>query len=85
VSSILNISLNPAVSSFDKLPSITYKYRQVKKCITTSIYCKIRKLISALTLRAIFFSLFIVENCFNRLGTTESRGMSGATPTQTQG
>lgn len=33
-----------------------------------------------LTLRAIFFSLFIAENCFIRLKTAESRGLSGATP-----
>jgi hypothetical protein len=80
------ISLNPEISSSNKLLSITYKQGQIKKCITTSIYFKIKKLISALTLRAIFFSLFIVENCFNRLRIAESRGLSGATPsTQTQG
>lgn len=33
-----------------------------------------------LTLRAIFLSLFIAENCFKRLKTAESRGLSGATP-----
>ena len=39
-----------------------------------------------LTLRAIFFSLFIAENCFNLVKTAGSRGLSGATPsTQTQG
>jgi hypothetical protein len=44
------------------------------------------QLISALTLRAIFFSFFIAENCFSQLRTAESRGLSGATPsTQTQG
>lgn len=35
---------------------------------------------------AIFFSLFIAENCFKRVNTAESRGLSGATPsTHTQG
>lgn len=31
-----------------------------------------------LTLRAIFLSFFIAENCFKRLKTAESRGLSGA-------
>lgn len=35
---------------------------------------------------AIFLSLFMAENCFKRLKTAESRGLSGATPsTCTQG
>ena len=35
---------------------------------------------------AIFFSLFMAENCFKRVITAESRGLSGATPpTWTQG
>lgn len=39
-----------------------------------------------LTLRAIFLSLFIAENCFSRDKTAESSGLSGATPpTWTQG
>jgi hypothetical protein len=33
-----------------------------------------------LTLRAIFFSLFIAENCFIRDRTAESSGLSGAKP-----
>lgn len=38
--------------------------------------CGLKKL----TLRAIFLSLFIAENCFRRVRTAESRGLSGATP-----
>jgi hypothetical protein len=33
-----------------------------------------------LTLNAIFFSLFIAENCFSRERTAESSGLSGASP-----
>lgn len=35
---------------------------------------------STLTLMAIFLILFIAENCFRRLRTAESRGLSGAKP-----
>lgn len=35
---------------------------------------------------AIFLSLFMAENCFKRLRTAESRGLSGAKPSAcTQG
>ena len=33
---------------------------------------------SLFTLSAIFFSLFIAENCFSRDSTAESSGLSGA-------
>ena len=32
------------------------------------------------TRNAIFFSLFMAENCFSLVRTAESRGLSGATP-----
>lgn len=48
------------------------------KCITNTCGIEFRDMTKfpKLTLRAIFLSLFIAENCFKRLKTAESRGLS---------
>lgn len=49
-SSILNISLNPAISSSDKLSAITYKHKENELEIA-SVYCRDRPLASLLFLK----------------------------------
>nr|GMD41666.1 Os02g0831900 [Ipomoea batatas] len=92
MSIILNISFSPAISSSDSLSAITCRTSSRDSVTKNHNFVRACKALLAsdqnqiLTLRAIFLSLFIAENCVKRVKTAESRGLSGATPsTCTQG
>ena len=82
VSMALNISFKPCISSSDKHPAITFKTQTQKISLT-----EILRLMSVfeLTRRATFLNLFIALNCFSRLSTALSRGISGASPSLIHG
>jgi len=84
VSIILNASFIPATSSPDKCSATTYFYKKkIHACDEVLIEWKIRirkitKPLQFITLKALFLSLFIIENCLSLDLTTSPSSTFGA-------